>query len=109
MNDGSAWTRLIANPDAADAPAEAVPNSLATPATGGGGVGSVVRAVVIAIRTGRGTADDGSGGKPAEHAGGDGATTRLRGSGRGDRSDRQGRGCSNGGQGSSHSAPLKLM
>src|SRR5260221_7907326 len=99
---------LIATPDGVDPPAVAVPSSLAAPAAGGGGVGSVVRAVVIAVRPGRGAADDGSGGKAADHAGGDGATARLRGSGGCNRSNRDSRGCSKGGQGSGHGATSRI-
>src|SRR5215212_2723353 len=111
---------LVANPDATDAIAVAVPNSLAAPAAGGGSVGgsvvwatAIIPAVVIAVRTiavrtGRGAADDGSGGQAADHASGDGATTRLRGGGRCDRSNRHSRGCSKGGQGSGHGVTSRI-
>src|SRR4249920_594603 len=96
---------LVANPDAADAIAVAVPDSLTAPAATAGSVGSVVwaaciiTAAIIAVRSGHGAADDGSGGQTADHAGGDGATARLRGNGRCNRSNRHSRGCSKGGQG----------
>src|SRR4051794_2387188 len=115
LNGGSGWNGLVTSPDAADAPAVAIPEAFSMPAAGRGCiraariVTAIVAATVIAIRAGRSATDDRAGGKSADHAGGDGATACFSRGRRCNASDCDGCRNGDGGKGSDHGAPLNLI